>query len=165
MADEDLQAILANPINTLLYHVADGLFAAEDMTDGMVISTLLGSPLYVSVDDTTGEVRLNNALVTDPDLFGSNGVIHGIDAIISADFVPEGTTDPESMVPATPDTPTPAPVTATPAPIASPPDTPAPVEESSPDESGSSVPYYNCRTSILVGIYSMATMMIAFMAV
>lgn len=95
--------------------------------DGMELTNFLGSTLYVSIGES-GEVMINNAIVTDPNLFGYNGVIHGISSIISADFVP-AIDDTSAPVDATPDTPAPVAVTT---PVPAPVPTPAPVEVTDP---------------------------------
>mgnify|MGYP000035317744 FL=1 len=78
LASEDLT-------NILLYHVAPGVFLAEDVIAAAPIDalpTLLeGQTLLVQVVD--GNVVINeSATVIQPDVVASNGVIHVIDAVL-----------------------------------------------------------------------------------
>ena len=78
LASEDLT-------NILLYHVAPGVFLAEDVIAAAPIDalpTLLeGGTLLVQVVD--GSVVINeSATVVTPDVVASNGVIHVIDAVL-----------------------------------------------------------------------------------
>ncbi len=78
LASEDLT-------NILLYHVAPGVFLAEDVIAAAPIDalpTLLeGGTLLVEVND--GFVNINeSATVIQPDVVASNGVIHVIDAVL-----------------------------------------------------------------------------------
>ena len=78
LASEDLT-------NILLYHVAPGVFLAEDVIAAAPIDalpTLLeGGTLLVEVVD--GSVVINeSATVVTPDVVASNGVIHVIDAVL-----------------------------------------------------------------------------------
>lgn len=61
------------------YHVIPGHFIAKDMKPGEVM-TLQGSALTVAV--SSSDVRVNEARVTHVDLVATNGVVHGIDAVI-----------------------------------------------------------------------------------
>ena len=70
----------------LLYHVAEGLSGSDSLSDGQEIPTLSGQPLTLSVVD--GLISINGAaMVITPDVQASNGVIHVIDAVLTA---PEG---------------------------------------------------------------------------
>ena len=70
----------ADLTNILTYHVVAGNVKAADLKDGQVVKTLQGTDLKVTIKD--GKVAINGANVTAPDLAGSNGVIHVIDAVL-----------------------------------------------------------------------------------
>ena len=62
----------------LRYHVVqDAAVAAGDLTDGQTIETLAGDELTVSLRD--GNVFIDGAQVTQPDVEADNGIIHVID--------------------------------------------------------------------------------------
>jgi uncharacterized surface protein with fasciclin (FAS1) repeats len=63
----------------LNYHVVAGHFMARDVKSGEVM-TLQGSTLTAAV--SSSEVRVNGARVTQADIVATNGIIHGIDAVI-----------------------------------------------------------------------------------
>ena len=65
----------------LTYHVVQEEVAAADVTTGEV-PTAAGTPLMLEVDETTGDVMVNEAMVVEPDIQASNGIIHGIDQVI-----------------------------------------------------------------------------------
>jgi uncharacterized surface protein with fasciclin (FAS1) repeats len=79
-----LDALLADPTGALaevlLYHVVGGLALSTDLSDGMVVTTLLGSDITVSIFD--GNVFINDALVTVADIIADNGVVHVITAVL-----------------------------------------------------------------------------------
>jgi uncharacterized surface protein with fasciclin (FAS1) repeats len=64
----------------LTFHVVAGNALSSDLSDGMVLTTLNGQTLTVSIVD--GKVSINGANVVAADLAGSNGVIHVIDAVL-----------------------------------------------------------------------------------
>jgi uncharacterized surface protein with fasciclin (FAS1) repeats len=64
----------------LTYHVVPGTMKAADLKDGMMLKTVNGKELKVSVKD--GKVMVDGANVTAADLTGSNGVVHVIDAVL-----------------------------------------------------------------------------------
>ena len=66
--------------NILTYHVVAGSVKAADMKDGLMVKTLQGGELVVSIKD--GKVMINGANVTAADLEGTNGVVHVIDAVL-----------------------------------------------------------------------------------
>ncbi len=81
------EELLANPdlTNILLYHVAPGIFLAEDVVGAAPIEalpTLLeGSTLAIAVAD--GGVIINDSSnVISTDIIAGNGVIHVIDAVL-----------------------------------------------------------------------------------
>ena len=63
----------------LNYHVVSGYFMARDVKSGEVM-TLQGSTLTAAVSPT--DVRVNGARVTQADIVATNGIIHGVDAVI-----------------------------------------------------------------------------------
>lgn len=63
----------------LNYHVVSGYLKARDVKSGDVM-TLQGSTLTAAVSPS--EVRVNGARVTQADLIATNGIVHGIDAVI-----------------------------------------------------------------------------------
>jgi len=63
----------------LNYHVVSGYFMARDVKPGEVM-TLQGSTLTAVV--SAWEVRVNGARLTQADIVATNGVVHGIDAVI-----------------------------------------------------------------------------------
>jgi len=63
----------------LNYHVVSGYFMARDVKSGEVM-TLQGSTLTAAV--SPADVRVNGARVTQADIVATNGIIHGIDAVI-----------------------------------------------------------------------------------
>ena len=69
------KAVLAK---ILTYHVVSGTVMAADVTDGDV-ATVEGQNVKLS---TMGGVTVNGATVIAADVMASNGVIHGIDAVI-----------------------------------------------------------------------------------
>lgn len=65
----------------LTYHVIEGEVPAADVMTGEVTSAA-GSPISVQVNDATGEVMVNQAMITQTDIQASNGIIHSIDAVL-----------------------------------------------------------------------------------
>jgi uncharacterized surface protein with fasciclin (FAS1) repeats len=63
----------------LNYHIVAGYFMTRDVKSGEVM-TLQGSSLTAAV--SSSEVRVNGARITQADLVATNGVVHGIDAVI-----------------------------------------------------------------------------------
>jgi uncharacterized surface protein with fasciclin (FAS1) repeats len=67
-------------VKILTYHVVSGQVLSTDLKSGEVKSSE-GGAISVKVDPTTG-VTVNDAKVVQPDIKGSNGVIHVIDKVI-----------------------------------------------------------------------------------
>ncbi|PSQ78546.1 MAG: hypothetical protein BRD35_00955 [Bacteroidetes bacterium QH_7_62_13] len=72
----------------LQYHVLDSVFFAEDApTSETTVETLEGSDVTVVRDEESGSVTINpgdeNAAVTTADVEVDNGVIHGINAVLT----------------------------------------------------------------------------------
>ncbi len=74
LADKDLLTSI------LTYHVASGKTLSTDLTDGMMIPTLNGQSLKVSINGDT--VMINNATVIAANVMASNGVVHLIDTVL-----------------------------------------------------------------------------------
>ncbi len=96
LPQETLDALLADPTGgltqILLYHVVPGKVMAADVTDGLTVATVQGSPVTFSVVD--GVVKINDATITVTDIEASNGVIHVIDTVITP---PAAEAAPEAM--------------------------------------------------------------------
>lgn len=76
---EELLA-LPNLGEILQYHVVGASAYAADLTDGQMITTLLGEDVTVSI--TAEGVMINNAMVIVADIAADNGVVHVIDAVL-----------------------------------------------------------------------------------
>ena len=93
LPDGLLDALIADPegdlTKVLLYHVAAGNVLSGDLTDGMVITTLLGQELTVTIDGGDvfiNDVGGNSVQVTVPDLEADNGVVHVVDGVLIPDL-------------------------------------------------------------------------------
>ena len=79
-----LETLLADPTGQLtqilLNHVVSGTTMSTDLSDGMMITTLQGSEVLVTISE--GNVMIGNAMVTTADIVADNGVVHVIDAIL-----------------------------------------------------------------------------------
>ncbi|HSM80546.1 MAG TPA: fasciclin domain-containing protein [Nodosilinea sp.] len=65
----------------LTYHVVQDEVAAADITPGDV-PTAAGTTLALQVDEATGGVMVNEAMVVTPDIAASNGIIHAVDQVL-----------------------------------------------------------------------------------
>jgi len=87
-------ALLADPTgdlaSILLYHVVGGIAYSTDLSDGQVITTLLGQDITVTI--SMDGVMINNANVIVADIAADNGVVHVIDAVLIPELAPEPTT-------------------------------------------------------------------------
>lgn len=82
---EQLLAQLAtNPEGQLYhitrYHILPGAYSSIDFADGQTIETLQGADVRFSVSEN--DIYVNGAAIVERDLIGSNGLIHGIAAVI-----------------------------------------------------------------------------------
>jgi uncharacterized surface protein with fasciclin (FAS1) repeats len=79
-----MDQLLANPTGPLtqilLYHMLPGKVMTSDITDGMQATTQQGKPVTFEVEGS--KIRVNGALFVLPDFEATNGVVHGIDAVI-----------------------------------------------------------------------------------
>lgn len=66
----------------LTYHVVEGKVDAKMAMDldGQMVETVNGEMIEITVSD--GKVMVNGAEVVMPDIMASNGIIHGIDAVV-----------------------------------------------------------------------------------
>jgi len=64
----------------LTYHVVAGSVKASDLRDGMMVKTVNGEELKVTIKD--GKVMINDATVIIADVMTSNGVIHAVDSVL-----------------------------------------------------------------------------------
>jgi transforming growth factor-beta-induced protein len=77
-----LEAVLADRDllrSILLYHVVPGRVLSGDLSDGMVVTTVEGRPVRITLQ---GGARINGTSITAVDVEASNGVIHVIDAVL-----------------------------------------------------------------------------------
>lgn len=72
--------------DVLKYHVVNGTYTEKDLVDGMIIPTLYGDTLTVTTSWTNETDSLstfiNDALIIDPNIFASNGVMHAISNVL-----------------------------------------------------------------------------------
>ena len=64
----------------LLHHVVGDSVMSTMLSNGQIVTTLLGTDITITID-TTG-VYIDNALVTVADIIADNGVVHVIDAVL-----------------------------------------------------------------------------------
>ena len=85
-----LDALLADPSGSLtdilLYHVGGDVITSGELSDGMMVPSLLGEDLEVTIVD--GNVMINGAMVTVADIVTANGVVHVIDAVMLPEVFP-----------------------------------------------------------------------------
>ena len=83
LADGTLEYLLANTgalTSILTHHVYGGIALSTDLSDGMMVTTLAGTSLTVSITDDG--VYIDNAMVTVANIETDNGVVHVIDAVL-----------------------------------------------------------------------------------
>jgi uncharacterized surface protein with fasciclin (FAS1) repeats len=67
----------------LTYHVVPGMITSTDLIGQRLnVATLQGQSLRIDAANKLGNVRVNDARVTQADIIGSNGVIHVIDKVL-----------------------------------------------------------------------------------
>ena len=76
MSESEVAGILAG-------HVVSGVYYAEDVYEAgcVELTALNGDKLKVSYTKGHG-VMVNDSVVVEPDLYGDDGVLHGIDTVI-----------------------------------------------------------------------------------
>ena len=79
-----LLADLPQLTNILLHHVVGDSVMSGMLSNGQVVTTLLGTDVTVTID-TTG-VYIDGAMVTVADIVANNGVVHVIDAVLSVSY-------------------------------------------------------------------------------
>ena len=82
---ETLDELLANKdglAKVLKLHVVEGTINAEDLAGKETLTSLEGSSLRIDASDG---ITVNGSKVVERDLLASNGVIHGIDTLLSLD--------------------------------------------------------------------------------
>ena len=78
-----LNALLANKTQlaaVLTYHVVPGKVMSTDLKNGMMVKTVEGKNITISL--VNGGVNVNSAKVVQADIVCSNGVIHAIDTVL-----------------------------------------------------------------------------------
>lgn len=84
-----IDALLADPTgiltSILTYHVVPSEALSGSLSDGMLITTLSGADVTVSI--VNGNVFINHAQVTVADIVTDNGVVHVIDAVIAPGII------------------------------------------------------------------------------
>ena len=79
-----VESLLQDPsgalTDILLYHVASGTALSTDLSDGMMVPTLNGNSVTVTINDNG--VFINDSKVTVADIVTDNGVVHVIDAVL-----------------------------------------------------------------------------------
>lgn len=65
----------------LLYHVVPGTLLAEDIVDGMNVTTLLGDTLTITLLNDTS-VFVEDVPVIETNILASNGVIHAVAGVL-----------------------------------------------------------------------------------
>jgi len=71
----------ATLVDILTYHVLSGAVDAANVSDGLVATALNGDNVSFTV--TNDSVMINDANITDTDVFASNGIIHVIDKVLT----------------------------------------------------------------------------------
>jgi uncharacterized surface protein with fasciclin (FAS1) repeats len=80
---DQLNALMANKTQLtalLTYHVVPGKVMSTDLKNGMMIKTVPGENLIISL--ANGGVMVNDAKVVQADIVSTNGVIHAIDTVL-----------------------------------------------------------------------------------
>jgi uncharacterized surface protein with fasciclin (FAS1) repeats len=83
LAPKDLDALLADKpklLALLQYHVATGNLSAKDLAAAKTEKSIDGPDLTI---DAVNGLKISGATVVKPDLVASNGVIHGIDSVLT----------------------------------------------------------------------------------
>ena len=79
-----VETLLEDPMgdlaDILLYHAVSGTALSTDLSDGMMIETINGKNVTVTINDDG--VFINDAQVTMADIPADNGVVHVIDAVL-----------------------------------------------------------------------------------
>nr|MBS0036583.1 fasciclin domain-containing protein [Saprospiraceae bacterium] len=84
LLDELLDDPEGDLTEVLLYHVLSGTFLAGDLNNGMIVTTVLGQDVEVTIEN--GNIFINDAQVIVSDIMAENGVVHVIDAVLMPDL-------------------------------------------------------------------------------
>ncbi len=68
--------------NILTYHVVPQKLMASDLRKQKSVTTMQGGPLTIEEHRLRHEIKVNDAVVKEADIQGSNGVIHVIDTVL-----------------------------------------------------------------------------------
>lgn len=72
--------------DVLLYHVVNGTYTDQDLTDGLIMTTLNGDTVTLSMTNasspSTSSFLIDDALILDANIIASNGVIHAISKVL-----------------------------------------------------------------------------------
>eukprot|EP00934_Nitzschia_sp_Nitz4_P001691 Nitzschia sp. Nitz4//scaffold139_size61406//13656//14627//NITZ4_006449-RA/size61406-snap-gene-0.1-mRNA-1//1//CDS//3329535819//1691//frame0 len=66
--------------NLVKHHIQEGLLTSNDLTHGSTVTTARGSAATVSV--AAGNILIDEATIVAPNMIGSDGIIHGINAVL-----------------------------------------------------------------------------------
>jgi uncharacterized surface protein with fasciclin (FAS1) repeats len=80
---DQLAALLANKTqltSVLTYHVVPGTVMSTDLKNGMMLKTVQGENLTISL--ANGSVMVNNATVVQANIGSTNGIIHAINTVL-----------------------------------------------------------------------------------
>ncbi|MDD1742924.1 MAG: fasciclin domain-containing protein [Methanotrichaceae archaeon] len=80
---DQLAALLANKTqltSVLTYHVVPGMVISTDLKNGMILKTVQGENLTISL--ANGSVMVNNATVVQANIGSTNGIIHAINTVL-----------------------------------------------------------------------------------
>jgi uncharacterized surface protein with fasciclin (FAS1) repeats len=87
---QDVLDLLTSPagkstlVQILTYHVFSGIFTSDRLSDGLLIPTLEGGKVTVSLDP----VRFNDSKAVQVDILANNGVVHKIDTVLDPNDSP-----------------------------------------------------------------------------
>jgi uncharacterized surface protein with fasciclin (FAS1) repeats len=84
LPEGELGALMANKTmlsEVLTYHVVPGKVMSANLSNGMILPTVQGENLTVTIIDDS-PVMINDANVVQPDVVVKNGVIHFIDTVL-----------------------------------------------------------------------------------